>query len=180
VILCVADLGADAARRVVFGREAELQERAPDGGSLIVVIVDGEIAREAEALSFAAQESGAEGMESGDPDIPCGESACAQEVLNALLHHAGGLVGEGDGQDRAGWNTLLDQVRDAIGNDAGLARARSGQDEQRALRGKHGFALALVQSDDEWSSLRRIVQAQILAERMRLSNLRRSGSAARG
>src|SRR6202034_1138080 len=98
----VADLGADAARGVVFRGEAELQERALDGRSLVVVIVDGEIAWKAEALGFAAQQAGAEGVESGNPDVPCGESARAQEVLDAVPHHAGGFVGEGDGKNRAG------------------------------------------------------------------------------
>jgi hypothetical protein len=100
--------------------------------------------------------------------------------MRRIRHHAGGFVGEGDGKNRAGRNALLDEVRDAVGDDTRLARARAGEDEQRAFCREHGFTLALVQSDDEWSFLRRIVQAQILAERMRLSNLSRGGLPARG
>ena len=69
VIFGVADLRAHAARRVIVGGEIELREGAFYGGGLIVVIVDREIARQAQVLRFAAQQARAEGMKRGDPDV---------------------------------------------------------------------------------------------------------------
>ena len=56
----------------------------------------------------------------------------AEDAGDALPHLLRGLVGEGDGEDLA----LLrqagpDQVGDAVGDDARLARAGAGEDEQR-------------------------------------------------
>jgi hypothetical protein len=75
---------------------------------------------------------------------------------------------------------LLDQVRDAIGDDARLARAGAGEDEQRPLGCEHGFALAFVEAGEEWHSLGRIAQARILSDRMRLSNFAAFALRARG
>jgi len=61
--------------------------------------------------------------------------------VNALLHFAGGLVGEGDGEDVSGRDALGNQVGDAKRDDAGLAGARPGQDQQRPLEGFDGLAL---------------------------------------
>ena len=49
-----------------------------------------------------------------------------------LAHLGRGLVGEGDGQDLAGVDVAGgQQVGDPVGQHAGLARARAGDDEQR-------------------------------------------------
>ena len=58
-----------------------------------------------------------------------------------LLHLAGGLVGEGDGQDVARPHALLQQLGDAAGDDPGLAAAGPGQDQQRALDVRDGRLL---------------------------------------
>ena len=58
----------------------------------------------------------------------------AEELPDALLHFARGLVGERHRQDVAGRHALFDQMRDADGDDARLARARARQDQDRALR----------------------------------------------
>ena len=57
------------------------------------------------------------------------------------LHLAGGLVGEGDGEDVAGADALLQQVGDAARDDARLAAAGAGQDEQRPFDVRDGLAL---------------------------------------
>ena len=65
-------------------------------------------------------------------------------------HLAGGLVGKRDGQNRVRRDALfLDEPRDAAGDDAGLARAGAGQDEQRALGRFNGGALFGIQIGDE-------------------------------
>ena len=69
-----------------------------------------------------------------------------QQPVDALGHLAGGLVGEGDGQDGVGRDAFLaDQPGDAAGDDAGLARAGSGEDQQRAFGGLDGGALFGIQ-----------------------------------
>src|SRR5579872_1842700 len=69
VIFRMAYLGAQTARRVVVCGETERGESALDGGSLIVVVVDGEIARQSEMAGFAAQKASAEGMKRGNPNV---------------------------------------------------------------------------------------------------------------
>ena len=46
MVLRVADLRAQAPRRIVFGGKSELHEGAFDGGVLVVIIVDCEVARQ--------------------------------------------------------------------------------------------------------------------------------------
>ena len=60
----------------------------------------------------------------------------ADELFDALGHLGGGLVGEGDGEDGVRRDTaLLDEIGDAVRDDARLARARSGKDEHRTVDG---------------------------------------------
>ena len=69
----------------------------------------------------------------------------AEQLLDALGHLGGGLVGEGDGEDGIRRDALrLNEIGDAVGDDAGLARAGAGQDEQRAVRGLDGGALLRI------------------------------------
>ena len=63
VIFGVADLRAQAARRVIVGGKIELREGTFNGGGLVVVIINREIARQAQMLRFAAKQTRAEGME---------------------------------------------------------------------------------------------------------------------
>jgi hypothetical protein len=71
----------------------------------------------------------------------------AEQRLQALTHLASGLIGEGDREHVVGRDALvLDQVRDAMDDDARLAGAGPGDDEQRAARGLDGFALGRVEA----------------------------------
>ena len=87
VIFGVADLGAHGAGRVIVGGEVELGESAFYGGGLVVVIVDREIARQAEVMGFAADQARAEGMKSGDPDVGGVAPGGAQQVADAVFHY---------------------------------------------------------------------------------------------
>ena len=61
-------------------------------------------------------------------------AAAAEQPLGALAHLAGGLVGEGDREDRAGSTPRsCDQPGDAVGDDPRLAGARAGEDQQRPV-----------------------------------------------
>ena len=63
-----------------------------------------------------------------------------------LAHLARGLVRERDREDLLGLDPVrVDQVRDAVREDARLARARAGDDEQRPLGREHGLPLGRVQ-----------------------------------
>ena len=58
----------------------------------------------------------------------------------------GGFVGEGDGEDGVGRDAaLLNEIRDAMRDDAGLAGAGAGEQKHRAVDGFDGFALLRIQ-----------------------------------
>ena len=85
----------------------------------------------------------------------------ADEVLDPLLHLGGGLVGEGDRQDRAGVGLALgDQPGDAAGEHPGLARAGAGDDQQRRPGVDDGGALGVVEpaSSSSAAGPRRVVR----------------------
>ena len=65
---------------------------------------------------------------------------------DAFSHLVGGLIGEGDGQDGTAGHALLDQMGDAIGDDARLAGARAGQNEDRTVGGEDSFTLLRIQA----------------------------------
>jgi hypothetical protein len=69
-------------------------------------------------------------------------STPAQQLGHTLLHLCCGLIGEGYGQDTLRWNPFnLNQMGYSIGDDAGLAAARPGQNKQRPLGLFHRGAL---------------------------------------
>ena len=144
VIFRVADLAAHAARRIVFGSEAQLQNRALHCRVLVVVIVDSEVARQSEMPEFAPQQSRTERMKRRNPYARGVAAARAQKLRDALFHHARGFVRERDRKNRARRHAHFDQVRHAIGDHARLARACPRQHQHRAFRCQHGLALFLV------------------------------------
>ena len=54
-------------------------------------------------------------------------------TADTLTHLLGGLVGEGDGEDRGGIHPMRDKPGDARRQDSGLSRARPRKDEHRPL-----------------------------------------------
>ena len=65
-------------------------------------------------------------------------------------HLSGGLVGEGDGQNRPSRHLVgCHQVSHAVGYDPGFAASGPCQDEQRTFDMLHGLALAGVQAFEE-------------------------------
>ena len=92
---------------------------------------------------MATKDPGAEGVEGADGDLV---SACPHEGRCALPHLAGGLVGEGERGDAVGLNAApVDEVGDAVGDDAGLAAAGACDDEHGAADGFDGLALPGVE-----------------------------------
>ena len=74
----------------------------------------------------------------------------AEQAIDARGHLAGGLIGEGDGEDGVRRDAFLeDQPGDAAGDDACFSRAGPGEDQQRAFSGLDGGALFGIQVVDE-------------------------------
>jgi hypothetical protein len=71
----------------------------------------------------------------------------AEQPADALSHLAGGLVGERDRENVFRIDAVvLDQMRDARREHAGLARARTRQHEHRAFEMQHRFALGRIEA----------------------------------
>ena len=109
----------------------------------IILVVDGERAREAEQLGLAPQQPRGEAVEGADPEA--GRIA-AEHAPDARLHFPGGLVGEGHREDALDRHPmLLDEVDDARREHPGLARAGAGEHEHGAVDVLHGLTLCGVQ-----------------------------------
>jgi hypothetical protein len=111
-------------------------------GDLVPRVADGEAPRQAGRLVLLVEEPQAEAVEGGDEHVRPGG---AGERRHPLAHLARGLVRERDGEDRLGIGALHHQPRDAVRDDARLARPGAGQHQERPLEGGDGLALWRVQ-----------------------------------
>ena len=149
VVLGPGDAAQNRARGELLGVQAHALHDLLDDGLLVVLVVDGKGAGQAflanlERLDVAAQDAHAKRVEGAEQRL--GQRGVVQQPVDALGHLAGGLVGEGDGQNRVRRDAFLaDQPGDAAGDDAGLARAGSGEDQQGAFGGLDGGALFGIQ-----------------------------------
>ncbi len=113
----------------------------------VVLVVDHEAARKSEVAGVAAQDAHARRVEGGDPEPLRGGT---EQLLDAFAHLAGGLVGEGHGQDLFGRDAAgADQIGDAVHEHARLAAARAREDQQRALGDLDRAALLRIQSVED-------------------------------
>lgn len=148
VLLGRGDRAQHPAGGEVFGVDLQLFEGLLDGALLIGGVVDRVARRQVQAVGVPAEQPRAQGVERGD-----GGGAgllLGQQPGDALLHLAGGLVGEGDRQHVPGRDAdLAHQVGDASGDDAGLARARARQDQQRAVHVGGGSLLGLGEAFEQ-------------------------------
>ena len=96
-------------------------------GQGILVIVDREVPGYADRQSMTAQHPGPEAVEGPDGHL----SRRRHQPPHPGPHLLGGLVREGDRQNR-GWLVALtgDQMGNLGGDDPGLAAARPGQDQE--------------------------------------------------
>ncbi len=109
----------------------------------VVLVVDREVAREAEHLAVGPQHPHAHRVEREHPHRPHARSA---ELAEPLAHLARGLVGEGDREDLVRADPeVADEVRDAEREHARLATAGARKHEQRAVGGHDSFALRGVE-----------------------------------
>ena len=86
-------------------------------------------------------------MEGGHPHRP---HRAADQVADPLAHLRRRLVGEGDREDLAGAGLPgRQQVGDPVGEDAGLAGAGAGEDEQRPAGVLDRLALRRVEAGEQ-------------------------------
>ena len=144
LVFGVGNAGVHAGGAVEFVVQVEFFDDGLYQPLLVVGVEDDVIAGEGEEVRFAAQDASADGMERADQHAPGG--LAAQQGVNAVLHFAGGFIGERHCQD-LGWAEALfqDQPGDAVGQDARLAGAGAGQHQHRPGRGCDGGLLLWVE-----------------------------------
>ena len=142
-VLRVADLGQRHPRLHDAVVDLELFEHLLDQRDLIGRVVDHEIARQADGGRFAPQESCAQRVKRRNPRA---DERRAEQRLDARTHFFRSLVGERDGEYLVVLRVSLGQeICDALGDDARLARARACEDQQRAVDVQDGVALFGIQ-----------------------------------
>ncbi len=142
-VLRAGDLGLDRARREPLGVDLELLHAALDHPQRVGLVVDREGALVAQALGVRAQDPRARRVERHHPHQA---RYAADQLLDALPHLGGGLVGEGDREDLAGARLARgDQVGDAVRQRPGLPGAGAREHQQRPLPVLHRLALGRVQ-----------------------------------
>jgi hypothetical protein len=153
LVLPAVDHLREGARRPALVVEALGLDDLLEQADLVVGVEDGEVGPEAGQFGVAAQDLDADGVEGAEPGHAL--DRLADEKADALLHLAGGLVGEGDGEDLARpGEAEREDVGDAGGQHAGLAGAGAGQHEDGALGRLDGAALLLVQAIEIIGALR--------------------------
>ena len=123
LVLGPADRAEDRRRPELAGRgQVLLAEDLLHQRLLVVRVVDDEAAADPDRLAIAAQDAGAQRVERAGLDVA---TRLADEGHDPLAQLAGGAVRERDGEDLPRPDALdADQVRDPVGQDAGLARGR--------------------------------------------------------
>ncbi len=144
IVLGAADAVEHLGRWKLLVVEPEFGQRALDDLKLVGRVEDDEVALVmGQVIHFAAQQAGADGMERAHVKAL---GTAAEQLLDAMLHLARCLVGEGHGHDVPRRDAhVLDEVGDAVGQNARLATAGPGDDEQRPRAGADGVALGRVQ-----------------------------------
>ncbi len=112
-----------------FGSRSRSSRHCFDEPQLVGGVVDREVRAVAEPLRLAAQDAAAGGVERHHPRRA---GRRPDEILDPLAHLGGRLVRERDREDLGRLHADRgEQMRDAAGEHAGLARARAGDHEHR-------------------------------------------------
>ena len=142
-VFCTRNIGQDLSLPQVFGVDPEGLAGLFHEGFLVIRIVDGKRGLISHEVDMPAQDADTHGVEGGDPDTL---GIAAQYLVDTLTHLSRRLVGKCYGQDVPGVHfAFVDQVGDAVGDDAGLAAAGAGQDQDRALGLEAGLLLLAVE-----------------------------------
>src|ERR1019366_2544874 len=139
----------NVARRQLFVIDAQTAHGGLHDVLLVGLVIDDEIfaitfAADLQRVDVATEQAHAKRMEGGDQRL--GERAAAHQRLHPAGHFGSGLVGESDRQNGVGRHAhTVNQVGDAIGDNARFAAARSREDQHRPVDRLDGFALLRIQ-----------------------------------
>src|SRR5215210_2258967 len=126
-VLRGGDLGVEGPGVEALWVSAELYYATSYEPDLIRGVVDGELPTVPELLAVDSQDTGAESMKGRDPHLARVRS---HQQGHPVLHLAGGLVGEGDGEYLVRRREpLLYEVGDPVREHARLATTCSSEDE---------------------------------------------------
>ena len=134
------EAGALRGKAALCRREAELVPDEVHQVGRVLAVMDREGGIEADLRRIVAQEPGADAMERAGPGQGVGHHACALahdlagDPLDPARHLGGGPAGEGQQKDAAWIGAVDDQMGHAVRERIGLARSRSGDDQQRRRR----------------------------------------------
>ena len=175
-ILELAEHGQHGSGIGLFSLGRDLAQDLFHRGELVAGVVDDEVLLVAQFLDVLSEDPHTERVECAQggafkervfrrPGILTGFAHLGDHLVDPLEHLLGCLVGEGHRQDVTGSDALAYHVGDPAGQGARLARAGSGQNQDRPGVGDHGC------------SLLRIERSQIKHGGRRM---RRSGGGSRG
>ena len=143
LVLRVGDLRVDAARDEALRVAVELLQALLHEPDLVGLVVNREVRAVTEARRFPAEDPPARRVEGHHPHRPRDP---ADDGLEPLAHLPRRLVREGDREDLLRLHADRGhEVGDAVGQHAGLSRARSGDDEHGAFGREHGLPLGGIQ-----------------------------------
>ncbi len=116
--------------------------QVPEKGFGVLLVENGEIPGQPHRFAVDAQNPVSDVVEGSAPESPRGHP---RQILDAVQHLAGRLVGERQKEDFLGRNALREKVRYAVGERARFAGPGAGEDEGRAGFGRDGFVLLVVE-----------------------------------
>ena len=132
-----------------------------DDADLVVGVENGELRLEIDQFGMLAQDAGRDRVEGAHPGQAIERR---HQFVNALLHLGGGLVGKGHSENLAAPGyALVENMGDAGGENAGLAGAGAGQNQQRPLGRQHGIALLGIETGE----IVRLAPVQLTGNRAR-------------
>ena len=111
------------------------------------IVVDRERSGDIEPADLRSQNANARGVKGGDPHQL---GPVAHQVHHPATHLGRGLVGEGNGENRAWvYPALAHQIADPAGQHPSLARTGAGHHKYRAALVQHRLPLRWVQALEE-------------------------------
>ena len=126
----------------VFFLIAHIDEDIDDEFVGIVVIEDRKGIGVSDEIGLFPKEARAKGVEGGDLKELGGTR---NQPFDPLLHLVGGLVGEGDRHNGGGVGApFLDEIGDAVGQNAGLSTTRPGDDAKVLRIGGNSLQLGWI------------------------------------
>ena len=108
----------------------------------IVSVQNAEVFFQTQRFAVLTQHAHAQSMEGADHHFLC---FAPHQLFGPFTHFSSGFVGERDGGDALRGQTKLNQVRNFVGDDAGLARTGTGQHQTRALYMVNRFELGEIE-----------------------------------